>query len=210
MAAGLHPVLLAVPGTARALPPRERVRFLSRLAREAVRRSAARGGFRLAELAKDVRGAPRPAGGLFWSLAHKPEWVAGVVAPHPVGIDIEAVADRPAGLFARIARPREWALLAGEAPQVAFARLWTAKEAVLKASGRGLAGLADCLLVGREGPERLLLEHAGRGWAVAQRLLKAAVAAVTVEEAPADWRIELDAGGEGEPGGRLDTKDGEG
>lgn len=206
MAAGLYPVLLAVPGTASALPPRERVRFLSHLAREAVHRSAERSGVRLEELEKDARGAPLPTGGLFWSLAHKPEWVAGVVAPHPVGIDLEIVADRPPGLFARIACPREWAFFSGEAPQVAFARLWTAKEAVLKASGRGLAGLADCRLVGREGPERLLLEHAGRGWAVAQTLLEAAVAAVTVEEAPADWKIAFDPGGAARPGGRLDTK----
>ncbi len=207
MTAGLHPVLLSVPGTARALAPRERARYLGRLAREAVRRSAERGGMRLAELEKDARGVPRPAGGLFWSLAHKPEWVAGVVAPHPVGIDVEAVAERPAGLFRRVARPGEWELLSAEAPEVAFARLWTAKEAVLKASGQGLSGLADCRLVAREAPDRVLVEHAGRRWAVVQRILEAAVAAVTVEEASADWTIEDAAGLAGEAFRPLDRGD---
>lgn len=190
MAAGLYPVLLAVSEAAQRLPPRERVRHLSAHAREAVRRSALRTGVLLGELVKDPRGAPRPANGFHWSLAHKPDWVAGVVAPHPVGIDLEGVAEHAPELFAKIARPEEWRLAAAEDPPLAFARFWTAKEAVLKATGRGIAGLADCRIVGVEGPGRIALEHAGRRWRVEQILLRQTVAAVTVEDTSPVWAIE--------------------
>ncbi|MEJ5358692.1 MAG: 4'-phosphopantetheinyl transferase superfamily protein [Desulfobacterales bacterium] len=189
MAGRLYPVLLAVPEAARRLPPRERATYLSSRARKAVHRSAERAGVLLGELVKDPRGVPRPANGLHWSLAHKTDWVAGVVAPHPVGIDLEGVAEHPAALFAKIARPEEWRLAVDE-PRVAFARFWTAKEAVLKASGRGIAGLADCRVVGVEGPRRIAIEHAGRRWKVEQILFGRTVAAVTVEDASPDWRVE--------------------
>ncbi len=195
MTLGLYPVLLAVPKAARRLPPGERVKYLRSHARKAVRRSAERGGFLLGELVKDPQGVPRPANGLYWSLAHKPDWVAGIVAPHPVGIDLEGVKEHAPGLFAKIARPEEWRLAAAEEPRLAFARFWTAKEAVLKATGRGLAGLGDCRILGVEGPRRILLEHAGRLWRVEQILLRETVAAITVEETSPLWSIEEEEGG---------------
>ena len=85
----IYPVILPVPPEVRELPPRERVRALSRRAREALALSAERLGVALGPLEKDARGAPLPCAGWFWSLTHKPLYVGGVLAPHPVGVDLE-------------------------------------------------------------------------------------------------------------------------
>jgi len=87
----IYPVILPVPPEARSLPPRQRVQFLSRHAREALQRSAERMEVELGPLEKDPRGAPLPFKGNFWSLTHKPEYVGGVVAPALVGLDLEQV-----------------------------------------------------------------------------------------------------------------------
>lgn len=100
----------------------------------------------------DERGRPRAVGAFrapYLSLAHS----AGkgrslgigvaIAGPGPVGIDIEAVKEREAGTEEVALTASERALLdrapAGERA-VLFARLWTAKEAVAKALGTGLAG----------------------------------------------------------------------
>ena len=83
-----------------------------------------------------------PAGrGLHLSSASRGGWVALAVAPGPVGVDIEAVEDR-AEIPYGVLHPDEAADLrgrpGGERPR-AFARLWTVKEAYLKALGTGLS-----------------------------------------------------------------------
>ena len=66
-----------------------------------------------------------------------------------MGVDVERVRPRPRALDLARSRlhPREAEALsavpAGPDRDVAFARLWTAKEAVLKARGTGLAGGLD-------------------------------------------------------------------
>lgn len=80
-----------------------------------------------------------------FNLAHSGERaVYAVSAAHPVGIDIEYVARDVA--FERVARrfftDREFAALIkipATRRRRAFYRLWTAKEAVIKATGKGLA-----------------------------------------------------------------------
>ena len=88
-------------------------------------------------LEKDKNGAPLPSKGTYWSLTHKSANVAAVVAPRPVGIDIEVLRPCNPNLYQRIASAEEWDLAATVSDKNFF-RYWTAKEAVLKAVGKGL------------------------------------------------------------------------
>lgn len=184
----LFPVIRAVPPANRGRPGRERQRALQALAREAVRRSAARAGLELETLEQEEDGAPRPCGGGCWSLSHKPEWVAGVAAPAPVGIDLEAVRPLAAGMYAKTGRPEDWDRLGGRTP-TAFFRLWTAKEAVLKAVGIGLRGLDRCHLV-RVEKETLVMAYDDRLWTVRRYSFAGHLAAVTAAgEFEVAWEV---------------------
>jgi 4'-phosphopantetheinyl transferase len=106
----LHPVILAVPDTVNDLKPKERVTFLSRHARRALAISAEKSRIPLGELVQDERNAPLPFNGTFWSITHKPEYVGGVVAPSPIGMDIEKIYARVNSLYHKTASEAEWAL----------------------------------------------------------------------------------------------------
>ena len=100
----------------------------------------------------DDQGRPHATGAFratHVSLAHcagkgrRPGIGVALAGPGPVGIDIEAVAERDAGTEEIALTPAERALLderAGGDRAALFTRLWTAKEAVAKALGTGLAG----------------------------------------------------------------------
>jgi 4'-phosphopantetheinyl transferase len=76
-----------------------------------------------------------------FNLSHAGDWVVCAVAPTAVGIDIEQVRAIDLGIAERFFQPGEYtALLAQPADQQRdyFFRLWTAKEAYVKALGLGL------------------------------------------------------------------------
>jgi 4'-phosphopantetheinyl transferase len=164
----LHPAIMAVPGPEQKLKGKEKVSALKLAARQALHLSASYSGVELGPLKKADTGAPLPSKGIYWSLTHKSQYVAAVVAMHPIGIDIEK--DRPIsdGLYERIAAPREWAL-AATVTRALFYRYWTAKEAVLKAVGKGLTGLTRCHIVKIVDDAHLELTYDGTIWQVAQR-----------------------------------------
>lgn len=186
----LRPAVWRVPAEIRNHPPRGRAPLLSRFAREAVLASARRSGldfFSLENLKKSGRGVPLPLQGWHWSLSHKTEFAAGVVAPFPVGIDLETPGPRHPGLFDKVGTEAEWECLGGrDWPR--FFRLWTAKEAVLKALGVGLAGLGDCRLASADG-KRLILRSGGRRWTVETAAGEKFVAAVTPGDAGVSWEF---------------------
>jgi 4'-phosphopantetheinyl transferase len=161
-------VILPVPPDARDLPPKRRVQFLSRHAREALRLSAEKIKAKLGPLEKDPRGAPLPFNGHFWSLTHKPDYVAGVVAPAMVGIDLEKIRPCSAALFRKTASEDEWALAAGADRDLTFFRYWTAKEAVLKTGGEGIRDLSRCRIIRVADDSRLFVDYAGMSWPVDQ------------------------------------------
>ena len=143
----LRAVILSVPETARTLPPRERVAFLSRHARKALQISAAESNLTIGAALKDRDGRPQPVKGVYWSLTHKPAYVGAIVARRLIGIDIETIVQRKTeALFDKVADSDEWALI-GSRSWEGFHRYWTAKEAVLKADGTGLEGLSRCRVV---------------------------------------------------------------
>jgi 4'-phosphopantetheinyl transferase len=185
----IYPVILPVPPEARSLPPKRRVQFLSRHAREALRRSAERMDVELGPLEKDPRGAPLPFKGNFWSLTHKPEYVGGVVAPAAVGLDLEPVRPCSPALFRKTASEEEWALAADGDRLRAFFRYWTAKEAVLKTGGEGIRDLSRCRIARVESGSRLMVDYAGRVWPVDQFFFDGHVASVANSGFRVDWLL---------------------
>src|SRR2546425_1001827 len=106
----LHPVILPLTTEEQGLRGRARLQAQSQRAREALARSCEASGVRLGPLEKGDRNTPLPFQGTFWSLSHKPRFVAAVVGPATIGIDIEEITPRTEGLLDYIARKAEWAL----------------------------------------------------------------------------------------------------
>ncbi len=187
----LYPVILPVPVEVREYTPRERVAFLSRHARLALRQSAQRSGVELGELEKDEKGAPLPAGGQYWSISHKTRYVCGVVAPQPIGIDIERVRDFTEGLFKKTASEEEWALTDMKMNSLmSFCRFWTAKEAVLKASGIGIRDLRKCTVYHVIDGRHLKIQYGGKEWLIEHFFYKDHVASIVKNSFQINWTVD--------------------
>ena len=79
-------------------------------------------------------------GSLHFNLSHCREAVACVLSNQPVGIDIESIRPIKESLVCYTMNDAEQELIfSAPNPDVAFTRLWTRKEAVMKLSGHGLA-----------------------------------------------------------------------
>ena len=188
MSSPLAPCLRRTPGQARQTPPALRVAAQRCAARRAVRSSATRLGATLGALRKASSGAPLPSGPWHWSLSHGSDWVAGLVHTLPIGVDVERVEERREELVARALSHEERRYFECDEPALAFARAWTAKEAVLKRAGIGLAELSRCLVVERAGQDELWLAHRGQRCLVRQRRFEDQLA--SVHAAGADWQVD--------------------
>ena len=185
----LHPVILAVPDAAQRLKGRKKVQALSRLARLALMESCAKSGLDLETLPKDEKGVPLPVDGVYWSLTHKSDVVGGVGARLPVGMDLETIRPVNEGLFAKVARENEWQLANEMDRQAAFFRFWTAKEAVLKAVGQGIAGLSRCRIQAIVDDTRMALTYDHAHWTVEHFYFGGHVAAVTHHHFVVSWTV---------------------
>ena len=187
----LYPVILPVPEQVQEFKPKDRVIFLSRHARRALERSAAKSEIRTGELFKDESGMPRPFDGTFWSITHKTQYVAGVVAPTPIGIDIERIRDFSRGLFRKTAADREWALADTEGKSLlTFFRFWTSKEAVLKATGIGIKDLLKCQVHQILDDCHLIIHYEGRDWLIEHFFYDQHIASIVQNNFQIDWTIE--------------------
>jgi 4'-phosphopantetheinyl transferase len=185
----IHPVVMAVPEPDLGLKGREKVAALGRHARQALAYSARFSGVHLGPLEKDDHGAPLPSNGINWSLTHKEQYVAAVTAPHPVGIDIERIRPVCEGMHQRLAGDGEWAL-APEVTRTLFFRYWTAKEAVLKAVGKGLTGLSRCRVAAIPDEDHLILIYEDSRWTVAHFWgTKDHLVTITADRAAIQWHL---------------------
>jgi 4'-phosphopantetheinyl transferase len=187
----LHPVILPVPERVQEFKPKDRVLYLSRHARRALTKSAARSGTRTGELIKDENGMPLPFDGTYWSLTHKKQYVAGVVAPAPIGIDIEKIRDISGGLFRKTATDSEWAL-AGTAEKslLTFFRFWTSKEAVLKATGIGIKDLLKCQVRQILDDCHLIIQYENKDWLIEHFFYDQHIASIVQNDFDINWAVE--------------------
>ena len=183
----LFPVIMKVPQSEHQPRGRKQVQTLSRLARQAARISAEKSDLKINNFSKDEDGIPIPANGIYWSISHKPRYVGGVVSTEPVGIDIERVRPVKDGVMKKIASEEEWALIGGKALE-SFFRFWTAKEAVLKATGAGFTGLSNCRIVQIDDDKRLIAGYGKKRFIIHQAwFTKDHIAAVTETGKSVRW-----------------------
>ena len=187
----LCPVILPVPDEVNEFVPRDRVVFLSRHARKALQISAEKSGVRLDKLVKDENGVPQPFDGTFWSVTHKSRYVAGVAAPTPTGIDVERIRSFSDGLFKKTASESEWALADMESDStMAFFRFWTAKEAVLKATGIGIKDLLKCRVHQIVDDNHLRIHYEGQDWLIEHFAFDRHIASIVQNRYRIDWSVE--------------------
>ena len=87
-------------------------------------------------------GQPRLEHGPCFSISHCKYGIAVAVSETPIGIDIEHIRTVKPELVARTMNEKEQAeIWAAASPDIAFTRLWTQKEAVLKLQGTGILSI---------------------------------------------------------------------
>lgn len=87
-------------------------------------------------------GAPCLEHGPCFSISHCKHGIAVAVGEKPIGIDIEHIRTAKPELVARTMNEQEQNVIcSAPSPDVAFTRLWTQKEAVLKMQGTGILSI---------------------------------------------------------------------
>jgi len=183
----LFPVVMPVIEAGHKPSGKEKVDHLSQIAREALKVSAEKSRVRLGELLKDEKGVPFPVAGIYWSLSHKPNYVAAVISKDKVGIDIEEIKPRPESLFARVASDEEWELQ--ERSWDTLYRYWTAKEAILKAAGIGISGLKTCRIISVPDENHITSNYKGQIFLVEQLRHKNHIVSVLKDDNQIEWLI---------------------
>jgi len=179
-------VVIRVPISDRE-PPSVRVQRQRERARTALRRCAELCGAPAYGWVQDAGGAPVPNQAWHWSLSHKRRLAAAAIARCPIGIDVEEIVPRREDLFNEIGTEEEWRLM-GERTWPAFYRLWTAKEATLKANGHGIGRLASCRIAAVTGEELLTVDFEGRSWAVQHAGFEGHLLALAGSPAKVAWQ----------------------
>jgi 4'-phosphopantetheinyl transferase len=182
----LFPVVLQVAGEVQCLKGRQKVSLLSKHARQALRLSADRSGVALHELLKDQDDIPLPSGSYHWSVSHKTKYVAAVVSTDRTGIDIEEIKPRSQSIFSYVAGEDEWRLCGGKSWDSLY-RYWTAKEAVVKAAGTGLAGMRSCQVVAVPDENHITVFYQDRLRTVEQLRYDGHIVAVLKDDNEVEW-----------------------
>jgi len=194
----LQPVLIRIPIQLEMSMP-QRVQQQRKFARMALDHCARLSGAPAGPWPQNPEGAPIPRDGFHWSIAHKPRFAAAVMARDAVGIDIESLTPRGRDLTPAVAWPEEWEMI-GKAriPDFAIRRrlnwpaffaIWTAKEATLKANGKGIGGLKVCQLARIDQKGRLIMTYLDREWCTEHFSYGNHVAAVTCSGPSIQWHV---------------------
>ena len=187
----IYPVILAVPNQKQQLTGREKVSFLSRHARKALEISAQKRQIQLGDLKKNENGVPLPFDGNYWSVTHKTEYVAGVIARERIGIDLEKIRPFKQALYKKAACDSEWGL--SDTDKIAlFFRYWTSKESVLKASGTGIRDLLKCRIKRIIDDRHLVVNYRKYDWVVEHFYFNGHIASVVKNNVDVKWAFFAD------------------
>jgi len=187
----IYPVILAVPNHKQTLKGREKVSFLSRHARRALEISAQKRHIQLGDLEKNENGVPLPFNGNYWSVTHKTEYVAGVIARDRIGIDLEKIRPFKEGLYKKAASENEWEL--SDADKITlFFRYWTSKESVLKASGTGIRDLLKCRIDRIIDDRHLVVNYREYNWVIEHFFFNGHIASVVKNNVDVKWAFFSD------------------
>jgi 4'-phosphopantetheinyl transferase len=184
----IYPVVMPVSSDVQRLSGRNKVAALSDCARQALQISADRAGVVLGELQKDGDDIPMPFGGYHWSVTHKPKYVAAVIGRGRMGIDVEEIEPRKKDIFGYVAGDEEWNLFGGKSWD-SLCRCWTAKEAVVKSTGTGLAGLKSCRVDDVLDATSISLSFQGRLYRVAQMRVDGHIVSVLKDDSLVEWVV---------------------
>lgn len=91
-------------------------------------------GFRDTKWSYNEHGKPYLENGPYFSISHCKQGIAVAIDDQPIGIDIEAIRHADEDLIARTMNEAERVGMDDRA----FTRLWTQKEAIVKAQGTGI------------------------------------------------------------------------
>ncbi len=184
----LRPVLITIHEASDLSVP-QKVARQRQVARRALSMCAVQCGGPEGPWEQDANRVPLPNDGWYWSISHKPLMAVAVISDAPVGIDIEHI--KPRGredLWDRLANAGEWKV-AGERSWEMFFRLWTAKEAMLKANSRGIGGFEECRIVAVPDRTRVECEYRGTPWKIQQFYHAEHIAAVTAGSLDVQWQV---------------------
>ena len=184
----LFPVILPVIEDISKLPGKEKVALLSRVSREALKLSAEKSGVIVGELYKDENDVPIPSSNYYWSVSHKPKYVAAVISNNKIGIDIEEIQPRSESLFSYVATGEEWELSQEKSWDTLF-RYWTAKEATLKAIGIGISGLKTCRIISVPDEGHIILDYQNCLFKVEQLRYKNHIVSILKDYNQIEWII---------------------
>jgi len=148
----------------------------------------------LQDISKDEDDVPLPSGSYHWSVSHKPKYVAAVISGSPAGIDIEEVRPRKRSIFSYVAGDEEWELCGGQSWDALY-RIWTAKEAVVKAAGTGLAGMRACRVVSVPDESQMLLFYQDSLRTVEQLRFSGHIVAVLRDDDDVQWTFPAGSSG---------------
>ncbi len=176
-----------VPKAIQLLSGKEKVIALSLFARECVTASAVKSKLDANVFETDQSGAPLPSNGIFWSLSHKPGYVAGVVSRQRVGIDIEQLKPVSDDVFKRIVDPIESLHFVNQEKMLVFFRIFTAKEAVLKKERLGFKGLSKIKIHEVLDDTHLIVQYLDKKYQVENFYFDGGLASVTKENEDIEW-----------------------
>jgi len=171
------------------LDGKERAPALSRFARDCVKASAVKSKLDARGFEKDESGIPLPSNGIFWSLSHKPDYVAGVVSRQRVGIDIEQLKYISDPVFKRIVDPHEFLHFMNQDKMLVFFRVFTAKEAVLKNAGIGFKGLSKVKIHTVVDNYHLIVHYLDQKYQVENFYFDGYIASVTKDNVGIEWNF---------------------
>lgn len=183
----LFPVIFPVPPHPPLISGREKVTWIRDASREALRICAHFSRINLKNLKKSSLGAPLPFDGTYWSVSHKPLFATAVLGKYPMGIDIEKVKSPSGAVVRKVISAEEDSLCREKKRDDYFFRVWTAKEAVLKAEGIGLQGLSKCRIVQVPDEATMLLNYQEKPYRVIQISFKGHIASVVTNGEPVRW-----------------------